>query len=191
MSKSFNDLNLTVVPCADIRNMLEKVEFKSFSLVQGKVLRALQFCVCEFEDNCDHTTRFTEWWLNLIVKCLGNTVLKVDAQIREERCQIISYLKGCYTSYPKLAWKKLSNQKPTQNTDSGGALTILRAAEHHKQEKKVTKDARDFGNHVTVPSPPTCNPVSNVTFTVTKLLQSLWIMCFLNHEYTGSFYRSL
>ena len=79
MSKSFNDLNLTVVPCADIRNMLEKVEFKSFSLVQGKVLRALQFCVCEFEDNCDHITRFTEWWLNLIVKCLGNTVLKVDA----------------------------------------------------------------------------------------------------------------
>ena len=59
MSKSFNDLNLIVFPCADIRNILRKVEFKSFPLVQGKVLRALQFCVCEFEDNCDHTTRFT------------------------------------------------------------------------------------------------------------------------------------
>ena len=68
MPKSFNDLNLIVFPCAGIRNLLGKVEFKSFSVVQGKVLRALQFCVCEFENNRDNTTRFTKWWLNLIVK---------------------------------------------------------------------------------------------------------------------------
>ena len=36
MSKSFNDLNLIVFPCSDIRNMLGKLEFKSFFLVQGK-----------------------------------------------------------------------------------------------------------------------------------------------------------
>ena len=49
--------------------------------------------------------------------------MKVDAQIGEERCQILSYL------------------KPTQNIVSGGALTILRTAEHHKKKKKVTEDA--------------------------------------------------
>ena len=51
------------------------------------------------------------------------SIVKVDAQIEEKCRRTISYLKGY--SYPKLYYKKLSNQKPTTNTVSTTRKTTL------------------------------------------------------------------
>ncbi len=70
------------------------------------------FCNCKCHDNPDHATRCAKGCSNLLRNRYANAFVSADAQIAEQCSQTIGLLKGLWSH------KKLSNQKPTANTNS-------------------------------------------------------------------------